>query len=144
MTATSRREDTPSREEPRGHGETILLVDDEKALRTLCGLFLKGFGYNVVCAATPEEALQVFSRNPDTINLLLTDVVMPGMDGRLLAKKVGAVKPDVKVMFMSGYMSDVSSEHGLPEKNTSFIAKPFKRSELARKVTDLLEADATR
>jgi len=138
MTATS------SSEEPRGHGETILLVDDVKELRTLCGLFLKGFGYNVVCAETPEEALQVFSKNPDDFHLLLTDVSMPGMDGRLLAKKVGAVKPDVKVMFMSGYMSDAGSEHGLPEKNTAFIAKPFNRSELVRKVTDLLEADATR
>jgi len=134
----------PSSEEPRGHGETILLVDDEKSLRTLCGLFLKGFGYNVVCAETPEQALQLFSTNPAGIHLLLTDVVMPGMDGRLLAKMVGAVKPDVKVVFMSGYMSDACSEHGLPEQNTAFIAKPFKRGELARKVTALLEADKPR
>ena len=135
---------TPSSDEPRGHGETILLVDDVKELRTLCGLFLRGFCYNVVCAETTEVALKVFSKNPADFHLLLTDVSMPGLDGRLLAKKVGAVKPDVKVVFMSGYMSDASSEHGLPEENTAFIAKPFNRSELAQKVTDLLGAHEPR
>ncbi|OGV74990.1 MAG: hypothetical protein A3K19_12095 [Lentisphaerae bacterium RIFOXYB12_FULL_65_16] len=125
---------------PRGRGETILLVEDEKSLRVTCGLFLEALDYKVLLAETPGEALKMVDRHPGDIHLLLTDVVMPGMDGRQLSKRISAVKPGVKVLFMSGYTADVIAQRGVLEQNTAFIGKPFKRDDLARKVRDVLEA----
>jgi PAS domain S-box-containing protein len=131
---------------PKGRGETILLVEDENALRVTCSLFLEALGYNVLLADTPEAALKVFDRNPGGVHLLLTDVVMPGMDGRQLAMRISAVNPDIDVLFMSGYTADVIAERGVLEQNTAFIAKPFTRDDLARKVREVLDTskDATR
>ena len=105
-----------------------------------CGLFLEALDYKVLLAETPGEALKMVDRHPGDIHLLLTDVVMPGMDGRQLSKRISAVKPGVKVLFMSGYTADVIAQRGVLEQNTAFIGKPFKRDDLARKVRDVLEA----
>ncbi|OGV81099.1 MAG: hypothetical protein A3K18_09205 [Lentisphaerae bacterium RIFOXYA12_64_32] len=124
---------------PKGRGETILVVEDEKSLRVTCGIFLEALDYKVLLAETPKEALKMVAQHPGDIHLLLTDVVMPGMDGRQLAQRISAVKPGVKVLFMSGYTADVIAERGVLEQSTAFIGKPFNRDDLARKVREVLE-----
>jgi PAS domain S-box-containing protein len=132
---------TRKTEAPRGRGETILLVEDEKSLRVTCGLFLKALDYKVLAAETPGEALKMVAGHPGDVHVLLTDVVMPGMDGRQLAKRISAIKPSVKVLFMSGYTADVIVQRGVLDEGVQFLSKPFSRDDLARKVRELLEAD---
>ncbi len=131
--------DTGKMKAPRGKGETILLVEDEKALRVTCGFFLESLGYDVVIAETPSEALKLAARHQGTIHLLLTDVVMPGMNGRQLAQRISSTKPDVKVLFMSGYTSDVITKRGVLDEGMHFMSKPFTRNDLARKLRELLD-----
>jgi PAS domain S-box-containing protein len=126
-------------EAPKGRGETILLAEDEKSLRVTCGLFLEGLGYKVLRAETPGEALKLADRHPGDIHLLLTDVVMPGMDGRQLAHRISAAKPGVKVLFMSGYTADVIAQRGVLEQSVDFIGKPFTRDVLAWRVREILD-----
>jgi len=126
-------------EVPKGCGETIMLVEDEHSLRVTCGLFLNALGYKILSAESPKEALKLFGQHLGDIQLLLTDVVMPGMDGWQLAQQICAVKPEIKVLFMSGYTADVIAQRGVQEQNASFIAKPFTRNELARKVHSILK-----
>jgi two-component system, cell cycle sensor histidine kinase and response regulator CckA len=126
-------------EVPGGKGETILLVEDEKSLRVICSVFLDALGYKVLLAETPEDALKLAEQHPGDIHLLLTDVIMPGMNGRQLAQRIVAVKPGVKVLFMSGYTADVIAERGVLDQNTAFIAKPFMCDDLARKMREVLE-----
>jgi CheY-like chemotaxis protein len=125
-------------EAPNGQGETILLVEDEKSIRVTCSLFLEALGYNVLPAETPGEALQMADRHPGDIHLLLTDVVMPGMDGRQLAKRLDSTKPGLKVLFISGYTADVIAQRGVLDEGVQFLAKPFTRDDLARKVREAL------
>jgi CheY-like chemotaxis protein len=126
-------------EVPGGRGETVLVVEDEKSLRVTCRLFLEALGYNVLAAETPGEALQMVERHAGDIHLLLTDVVMPGMDGRQLAKRLEATKPGVKVLYMSGYTADVIAQRDVLDEGVQFLSKPFKRDDLARKVREVLE-----
>ena len=135
---------TGAEETPKGHGETILLVEDDKTLRATCRLLLESLSYKVLSPETPEAAVKLFTQNPGAIHLVLTDVVMPGMDGRQLADRVSEVKPDAKVLFMSGYTADVIADHGVLKLNTAFIAKPFTRDNLARKVRALLKPNDCR
>ena len=128
---------------PKGHGETILLVEDERSLRTTCGLFLEALGYTVLVAETPGEALRIADQHHGDMHLLLTDVVMPGMDGRQLAKRIEAAKPGLKVLFMSGYTADVIAQRGVLEEGVAFIAKPFSRNDLACKVHEMLAGSQT-
>ncbi|NTW48181.1 MAG: PAS domain S-box protein [Chlorobiales bacterium] len=124
---------------PKGQGETVLLVEDEQSLRVTCGLLLETLGYKVLAADTPECAQNILDQHPGDIRLLLTDVVMPGMNGRQLAERLCTVKPDLNVLFMSGYTADVIDHHGILEQGVHFISKPFSRVELARKVWEILE-----
>jgi PAS domain S-box-containing protein len=128
-------------EAPRGRGETILLVEDEKSLRVTCGAFLDALGYKVMVAETPGEALKMTAQHPGDLHVLLTDVVMPGMDGRQLAQRLGAVKPGIKVLFMSGYTATVIAQRGVLDDGVQFLSKPFTRDDLARKVREVLESD---
>ncbi|MFO1491485.1 MAG: PAS domain-containing protein [Kiritimatiellia bacterium] len=128
-------------ETPGGREETVLLVEDEKSLCVTCSLFLKALDYNVLVAETPAEALKMVAGHPGEIHVLLTDVVMPGMDGRQLAQRVSAAKPGVKVVFMSGYTADVIAQRGVLDEGVQFLSKPFTRSDLARKIREVLEAD---
>ena len=125
-------------EVPQGRGETILLVEDEYALRTICGRILATLGYKVLLAATPEEAITLVARHPGEIDLLFTDVIMPGMNGQALAKQLLAVRPGIKVLFMSGYTADVIAKNGLLDKGMDFIQKPATRDAVARKVREVL------
>jgi CheY-like chemotaxis protein len=130
---------TARTETPGAKKETVLLVEDESSLRTVYKLFLDDLGYNVLLAETPKEALELSRHHPGDIHLLLTDVVMPGMNGRQLADLISAAKPGIKVLFMSGYTADVMIERGVLEHNKAFLAKPFSRDELARKLREVLE-----
>ncbi|MDA3874931.1 MAG: PAS domain S-box protein [Kiritimatiellae bacterium] len=125
---------------PDARGETVLLVEDEPALRDVYTLFLDELGYTVLSAETPEEALRVSAQHADVIQLLLTDVVMPGMNGKELSEAVRAINPSIKVLFMSGYSTDVIAHHGVLDQDADFIAKPFSYSDLARKVHDVLKS----
>ena len=126
-------------EAPAGRGETILVVEDEKSLREICRRFLEGLGYEFLVAETPGEALKLVDQHPGDIQLLLTDVVMPGMNGRQLANRISAAKPGIRVLLMSGYTADVMADRGVLEENTAFIGKPFTRDVLARKVREVLD-----
>lgn len=124
---------------PQSQGETVLLVEDEHVLRKMCEQSLKKLGYTTLTAASPEEAIDIAARHPDTIHLLLTDVIMPGMNGWDLAQKILLLLPRIKCLFMSGYAANVITPQGLHPENMSFIQKPFSRTDLARKVREVLK-----
>ena len=132
---------TDAAEVPAGRGETVLVVEDEPSVRTTCSRYLEGLGYTPLAAETPGEALSIAKQHGNDIDLLLTDVVMPGMDGRQLAQRIGMVTPGIKVMFMSGYTADEIGRRGVLEEGVRFIAKPFTRETLARKVREALDTD---
>jgi PAS domain S-box-containing protein len=133
----------PESERPNGlptGDEVVLLVEDEPVVRDLAGRLLARAGYEVLSADGPERALKLFAENHERIQLVLTDVVMPGMSGRQLADRLQAQRPDLKVLFMSGYSGDAVAQHGVLEAGTHFIGKPFTAAELARKVRGVLDA----
>ncbi|MBI4264661.1 MAG: CHASE domain-containing protein [Acidobacteria bacterium] len=120
--------------------ETVLLVEDESRLRTLAEKVLRSYRYTVLSAADVEEGLRVSAEHPGAIHLLLTDVVMPGGSGRDLAEQVMATRPDVKVVYMSGYTDDAIVHHGVLTAGTAFLQKPFAPVALARKLREVLDA----
>ena len=124
--------------EPRGHGETVLLVEDSLSVRTMCEVYLKALGYTVLSSESTTQAQEMAGREGCLIQVLLTDMVMPDMDGRQLALRIGNLQPKARVLFMSGYSVDVINRHGLLDPDIAFIAKPFSRSQLAVKLNDLL------
>jgi PAS domain S-box-containing protein len=118
--------------------ETILLVEDQAAVRAFTYAALKRHGYCVIEAADGEEAMAVAGQHPGRIHLLLTDVVLPGMNGKELSERLKALRPDLKVLFTSGYPADVIAHRGVLDHGVSFLHKPYSRQELAAKVRDLL------
>src|SRR5437773_2747947 len=104
--------------------ETVLLVEDEPALRTLIHEILRGAGYRILQGATPDEALAVAAAHPGPIHLVLTDVILPSMSGRQMADALRAVRPQTRVVFMSGYSDDAISHHGILKPGTQFMEKP--------------------
>ena len=119
--------------------ETILLVEDDETVRRLIREVLHKCGYEVLDAADGDAALSICEQYPKGIDLLLTDVVMPRMSGREVASRVAALRPDMKVLFMSGYTDDAIVHHGVLDAETPFIEKPFALDVLARKVRDVLD-----
>ena len=124
-----------------GSGETILVVEDEKVLLKMTRRMLEPFGYQVLTAESPTEAINVMESHSGKIDLLMTDVVMPEMHGRELAEKLQAQHPDLQCLFMSGYTADVIGHHGVLEEGVHFIQKPFSRNELGRIVRKILMED---
>jgi two-component system, cell cycle sensor histidine kinase and response regulator CckA len=120
--------------------ETILLVEDAEPLRLLAQLFLKENGYQVLTAADGAEAQQLAAQNSGPIHLLLTDVVMPGINGRVLAERLAPRDPAMKVLYMSGYTDSFIAGHGVLEEGIHLIHKPFTEEALMRKVRELLDA----
>jgi CheY-like chemotaxis protein len=116
---------------PLGRGETILIVEDEVVILDLCKLMLERLGYTVLTAATPGEALRLAETGAGRIHLLMTDVVMPEMNGRDLAKQLTALCPDIKLLFMSGHTANVIEHQGVMGKGMNFIQKPFSKNALA-------------
>ena len=119
--------------------ETVLLVEDSQQVRDLCYHALTVLGYRVLAAKDGPEALQILSSYSDTIHLLLTDVIMPGMNGRELYEKAIEILPDLKVLYMSGYTDNVIAHHGVLKDGVQFIQKPFSVIGLATKVRESLE-----
>jgi two-component system cell cycle sensor histidine kinase/response regulator CckA len=119
--------------------ETILLVDDEEYIRELVGAILTVEGYQVLEASDGEEALKVGSAYDDKIHLLLTDVVMSPMGGGELVKRIMPVRPDLKVLYISGYPDDPAVRNGLDGGSISFLAKPFSPKILVRTIRSILD-----
>lgn len=118
--------------------ETILLVEDEEAVRDLILTILSGRGYEVIVARHPMHAEKIAREYPDEINLLLTDVVMPGTSGRELAARIAERRPGIRVLYMSGYTENVITSGGMLEKGLAFLQKPFSPAQLAQKVREVL------
>jgi CheY-like chemotaxis protein len=124
---------------PRG-SETVLLVEDDEPLRTLAREILEFLGYTVLEAESPVIALQVAAGHQTPIHLLLTDVVMPQMNGKRLADRLLAGRPELKVLFMSGYTDGVIVEHGVLEPGIHFLHKPFTPAGLNSKIREVLRS----
>jgi len=124
---------------PRGD-ETVLLVEDEPSFRTLARELLEMLGYTVLESKDVSDALRIAEQHAGTIHLLITDVVMPRMNGRTLAKTVQGFRPDIKVLYMSGYTDNVIVHEGILDPGTPFLQKSFTPSKLARKVREVLDS----
>jgi len=124
--------------------ETILLVEDAEPLRKLAHMFLRDNGYRVLTAADGSEALQLAEQSTDPIHLLLTDVVMPGINGRVLAERLAPRRPEMKVLYVSGYTDSFIAGHGVLAEGTHLLHKPFTEEVLVRRVRDLLDERSER
>ncbi len=122
-----------------GGSETILLVEDEKMVRNIATKILKKLGYFVLSAENGAEGVHVSEAHGPRIDLLLTDVIMPGKNGRQLAEELLAKRPEMKVLFTSGYTENVIAHHGVLDPGVDFIGKPYTPSSLAQKVRDILD-----
>jgi signal transduction histidine kinase/CheY-like chemotaxis protein len=127
---------------PGGHGETVMIVEDEPAILALGETMLKSLGYVVLTAGTPEDALSRARGHDGPIHVVVTDVVLPRMNGRELSQRIRAVKPGVKVLFMSGYTADVIAHRGVLDQGVEFIQKPFSEKDLALKLREVLAGGA--
>ena len=125
--------------DPAEHGhETILLVEDEMTTLKMATMMLQRLGYTVLAANTPGKAIQLAREFSHEINLLMTDVIMPDMNGRELTKQLKTLKPDLRCLYMSGYTANVIAHHGVLEEGVCFIQKPFSKKELAVKIRQAL------
>ncbi|MGB7623609.1 MAG: PAS domain S-box protein [Terriglobia bacterium] len=131
---------SPEQTTPMHGSETILVVEDEDGVRDLVRDILEMNGYTVLEASAGEEALERCRQHPETIHLILTDVVMPQMSGRELAERLVPMKPGIKVLYMSGYTDDTVLHHGALEADMVFLQKPFTPEALARRVREVLDA----
>jgi two-component system cell cycle sensor histidine kinase/response regulator CckA len=129
--------------EPAGGNETILLVEDDASVRMLLRDALRKLGYRVVEAKQGLEACLLASQELDRLDLLLTDMVMPGMGGRELAQHLITIKPDLRILFMSGYTDDVGILAGHEQGTSGFLQKPFTPELLARTVRKILDAPSS-
>jgi CheY-like chemotaxis protein len=122
--------------------ETILLVEDEDGVRALVKQVLSRQGYTVIETRHGPEALAESERHSGPIPLLLTDVVLPQMSGRELAERLKVLRPDIRVLYMSGYTDDAILRHGVIGQETAFLQKPFTTASLTRKVREVLDQQA--
>jgi CheY-like chemotaxis protein len=123
---------------PLSSGETLLVVEDEPALQVMTKMMLEKLGYRVLSAGTPGEAMELAEEHEDELQLLITDVVMPEMNGRDLAELLQSLHPGMKILFMSGYTANVIVKRGVLDEDVNFIEKPFSMKDLALKVRDAL------
>jgi two-component system, cell cycle sensor histidine kinase and response regulator CckA len=137
---TAAPEPAPATTMPRGgSGETLLVVDDEAALRDVAGRILSGAGYHVLAADGGLQALELAALHEGSIDLLLSDVVMPGMLGKELAERLGAMRPSTRVLFMSGYAQPVLASQGTLEPGVALLEKPFTAADLLTAVRRRLD-----
>jgi CheY-like chemotaxis protein len=124
----------------RRGAETVLLVEDEAGVRGIAQRALEAQGYRVLAAANGSDALRLFTANGDRIELVVTDVVMPGLSGREMVEQIRRTGAEVKVLYMSGYTDDAVVRHGVTEGVDAFLQKPFSPLALVRKVREVLDA----
>jgi len=122
-----------------GGSETVLVVEDEEALRRVAIRSLAAAGYTVLAAGNAREALSTSAQHGGEIHLLLTDVVMPRMSGRVLAQELAKTRPHLKVLYMSGYTDNTIVQHGILEAGIYFLAKPFTSADLRQKLRAVLD-----
>ncbi len=130
--------DEPAVKRPTGT-ETVLLVEDDEAILNLSKMILESLGYTVLAAHTPVHAIHLAGEHPGDLHLLITDVVMPEMNGRELAEQLSAVRPNLKCIYMSGYTADVIAHRGILDEGVNFIAKPFGCDDFASRVRQVLD-----
>ncbi|HEY2015212.1 MAG TPA: response regulator [Bryobacteraceae bacterium] len=118
--------------------KTVLVVDDEPEIRKLVGAMVSQFGYSAMTADSGEHALTLYKNHQAPIELLITDVVQPGMSGPMLADKLTATQPDLKVLYISGYDNTHVVQKYVVEKGHALLAKPFTKEELRKKIKELL------
>jgi CheY-like chemotaxis protein len=121
--------------------ETVLVVEDEPGVRHLARDVLASHGYRVIEAADGNEALRLVEAQAEPIDLLLTDVVMPGMSGAELARRFQALRPNARVLFASGYADDAVVSHGVQHDGVPFLQKPFEPDDLVRRVREVLDSN---
>ena len=136
--AEQAKAEKPQESTIRGH-ETVLVVEDESAILDLCRIMLEQQGYEVLAAATPEVAIRMAGEHSGELHLLITDMVMPGMNGRDLAKRFLSIYPAMKCLFMSGYTANMIAHQGILDEGVCFIQKPFSRNDLTNRVRDVLD-----
>ena len=125
---------------PLAHDLTVLLVEDDDQLRGLANQILTAQGYEVLAAREAGDALKQLAAHPGPVQLLLTDIVMPGVSGRQLAEHVRRLRPDIRVLFTAGYAGDAIMQRGIVESASAFLAKPYGADRLLRKVNEVLAA----
>lgn len=130
----------PARRRVVGGRETVLVVEDSDAVREVAVAALQAHGYRVLQAANGEEALRLVQNLKEPLHLLLTDVVMPGMSGAVLAQYMRERFPDMKVLYTSGYTENVIVQHGVLEEGISFLPKPYRPADLAHRVREVLDS----
>ena len=123
--------------------ETLLIVENEAAIRNLLQMALRKIGYTVLAAESGREALDLVSTHSGPIHLLITDVMMPDIDGPELVRRLSAIRPETRTLFMSGYMDDALGEQGVLPSSVNFIQKPFSPSTIAQKVRDILDGTSS-
>ena len=124
---------------PFGQGEKILVVEDEASTLKLLRMMLTGLGYSVMAANTPGEAIELIKENNSDCALMVSDVIMPEMNGRDLEKQIRALCPGIRTLFISGYTANVIAHHGILDEGVKFIQKPFSKAELAIQVRSVLD-----
>jgi PAS domain S-box-containing protein len=129
----------PEKKASAGGTETILLVEDEPMILDMTTTMLEMSGYTVLAAASPDEAIRLAKDHTGKIHLLMSDVVMPEMNGRDLAGQITALYPGIRLLFMSGYTANVIAHHGVLDDGVAFIQKPFSMADMTEKVRELLD-----
>jgi two-component system cell cycle sensor histidine kinase/response regulator CckA len=119
--------------------ETILVCEDDANVRDLARRFLEAAGYTVLVAESGTAAIEVAQSHGSPIHLVLTDVIMPGMDGKDLAERLSAIHPDLSVLYMSGYTANVTAQHGVSDERVKLLDKPFSRKSLLTAVRNAVE-----
>ncbi len=138
--SASAGENQPTQDKPTAGTETILVVEDDPNVRVLVRNVLEDFGYSIVEASNADEAIEYAINRQGQIDLLLTDVIMPNMNGKELSEKLSTKYPAIKTLYMSGYPGDTIGQHGILKEGTPFIEKPFSVDDLALKIRFVLDA----
>ena len=119
--------------------ETILLIEDDAAVRRVTKALLEHLGYGIIEASNGEQGIELYLKNRDKVQLVITDIIMPKLSGKDVHDELRKFKPDVKILFMSGYTADIIQQKGFENERANFISKPLKVEELSRKLREVLD-----